>query len=53
MVRTPPMVIFLCRGEVPIFVVLISRRSSISTNLPSVNSSLELPVTFLTLLSSC
>jgi hypothetical protein len=52
MVKTPPMVIFFHRGEVSVYVVLLFRRGSSSTILPSAKSSLEPPAIFLSLLSS-
>jgi hypothetical protein len=52
MVRMPPMVILLHRGEVPVYVILLFLRGSSSTSLPSAKSSLESPVIFLALLSS-
>jgi hypothetical protein len=52
MIETPPMVIFLRHGEVPVGVVLLFWRGSSSTSLPSLQSSLEPPAIFLDFLSS-
>jgi hypothetical protein len=52
MVRVPPTVILLRRGEVPFFEVLLFQRGSTSADLSPVKSSLELPIVFLTWLSS-
>jgi hypothetical protein len=52
MVGMPPTVILLLHGEVPICVVLLFWRGSISLNFPSTKSSQEPPAIFLALLSS-
>jgi hypothetical protein len=52
MVGTPPMVAYLCCGEVSVYIVMLFQRGLGSVSLLSAKSSLELPTIFLTSLSS-